>query len=161
MVAAPFSVGIEQELLEADILLPSILPFKQLQMSEKYPKGHSRGRHWKHLKQILQAENYHLYPADEPNYLNVESPPSMYSAKKYCDITGFVKNVSQFRFFMEDVIILFKKNEIQASHSCFGICMLIVFRQRSKNKLFVGWEDQGDSNSREMMLRLKCEVEGL
>ncbi|XP_057823124.2 protein EIN6 ENHANCER [Cryptomeria japonica] len=90
MITAPFAVGIEQEVLDADILLPSILPFKQLQMSEKYPKVHSRGRHWKHLKQILQAENYHLYPADEPNYLNVESPPSMYPAKKYCDISGFV-----------------------------------------------------------------------
>ena len=26
-----------------------------------------RGR-WKHLKQILQAENYQNFPTDEPNY---------------------------------------------------------------------------------------------
>uniref|UniRef100_A0A0D6QQZ8 Vps72/YL1 C-terminal domain-containing protein n=1 Tax=Araucaria cunninghamii TaxID=56994 RepID=A0A0D6QQZ8_ARACU len=89
-VAASLPAGIEQEVGDADLLLPSVLPFKRVQMSEKYPKGHSRGRHWKHLKQILQAENYNLYPADEPNYVNIESPPSMYPAKKYCDITGFV-----------------------------------------------------------------------
>jgi len=89
-VAASLPVGIEQEILDADLLLPSALPFKRIQMSEKYPKGLSRGRHWKHLKQILQAENYHLYPADETNYVNIESPPSMYPAKKYCDISGFV-----------------------------------------------------------------------
>jgi hypothetical protein len=66
-VAASLPVGIEQEVLDADLLLPSVLPFKRTQMTEKYPKGLSRGRHWKHLKQILQAENYHLYPADETN----------------------------------------------------------------------------------------------
>ncbi|KAG0474224.1 hypothetical protein HPP92_016081, partial [Vanilla planifolia] len=49
----------------------------------------SRGRHWKHLKQILQAENFQSYPANEPNYLNIETPPSMYPSKKFCDITGF------------------------------------------------------------------------
>eukprot|EP01018_Ginkgo_biloba_P007034 Gb_20482 [translate_table: standard] len=139
-VTALLPVGTEQEVIDADLLLPSVLPFKRIQMSEKYPKGHARGRHWKHLKQILQAENYHSYPADEPNSLwnipvycmavlapflddfgipwpfpslaleeaygetspaggrltafsladvNIESPPSMYPAKKYCDISGF------------------------------------------------------------------------
>ncbi|KAH7388437.1 hypothetical protein KP509_16G075300 [Ceratopteris richardii] len=78
-----------QELEDAGILLPASLPFKRIQLSEKYPKGQARGRHWKHLKQMLQAETYHLYPADEPNYMNIEAPPSMYPAKKYCDITGF------------------------------------------------------------------------
>ncbi|KAI5063868.1 hypothetical protein GOP47_0020538 [Adiantum capillus-veneris] len=78
-----------QDLEEAGILLPATLPFKRTQLSERYPKGQARGRHWKHLKQMLQAENYHLYPAEEPNYMNIEAPPSMYPAKKYCDITGF------------------------------------------------------------------------
>ncbi|RWR91939.1 INO80 complex subunit C [Cinnamomum micranthum f. kanehirae] len=79
----------EPEVMDADILLPPVLSFKRIQMSEKYPKGHARGRHWKHLKQILQAENYQTYPANEPNYINIESPPSMYPSKKFCDITGF------------------------------------------------------------------------
>lgn len=57
----------EAEVIEADILLPPVLPFKRTQMSEKYPKGHARGRHWKHLKQIIQAENYQNFPPNEPN----------------------------------------------------------------------------------------------
>ncbi|XP_074555553.1 protein EIN6 ENHANCER isoform X2 [Curcuma longa] len=79
----------EPEVAGSEMVLPMILPFKRVQMSGKYPKGQSRGRQWKHLKQILQAENYASLPADEPNYLNIESPPSMYPSKKYCDITGF------------------------------------------------------------------------
>ncbi|XP_010266898.1 PREDICTED: INO80 complex subunit C [Nelumbo nucifera] len=79
----------ESEVIEANILLPQHLSFKRVQMSEKYPKGQARGRHWKHLKQIIQAENYQTYPANEPNYVNIESPPSMYPSKKFCDITGF------------------------------------------------------------------------
>lgn len=77
------------ELTDPNLVLPSVLPFKRSQLTDRYPKGQTRGRHWKHLKQILQAENYHLYPADEPTYVNIEAPPSMYPAKKYCDITGF------------------------------------------------------------------------
>ncbi|KAJ0011468.1 hypothetical protein Pint_34244 [Pistacia integerrima] len=57
----------EAEVLEAELVLPTYLSFKRVQMYEKYPKGQSRGRHWKHLKQILQAENYQNYPPDEPN----------------------------------------------------------------------------------------------
>ncbi|XP_072961783.1 protein EIN6 ENHANCER [Typha angustifolia] len=76
----------EPEVVNSETVLPAVLPFKRVQMSDKYPKGQARGRHWKHLKQILQAENY---PPDQPNYLNIESPPSMYPSKKYCDITGF------------------------------------------------------------------------
>lgn len=51
---------------DPDLLLPSVLPFKKTQLTERYPKGQTRGRHWKHLKQIIQAENYYSYPADEP-----------------------------------------------------------------------------------------------
>ena len=57
----------EPEVIEAELVLPTHLNFKRIQMYEKYPKGQSRGRHWKHLKQILQAENYHNYSSDEPN----------------------------------------------------------------------------------------------
>lgn len=57
----------EPEVVEAELVLPSYLSFKRVQMYEKYPKGQSRGRHWKHLKQIIQAENYQNYPPDEPN----------------------------------------------------------------------------------------------
>ncbi|KAG0475775.1 hypothetical protein HPP92_015461 [Vanilla planifolia] len=79
----------EPEVVNSELLLPTVLLFKKVQMGDKYPKGQARGRHWKHLKQILQAENYQSYPANEPNYLNIETPPSMYPSKKFCDITGF------------------------------------------------------------------------
>ncbi|XP_020573524.1 chromatin-remodeling complex subunit ies6 [Phalaenopsis equestris] len=79
----------EVEVVNSEMLLPPVFPFKKVQMGDKYPKGHARGRHWKHLKQILQSENYHSGPVDAPNYLNIETPPSLYPSKKFCDITGF------------------------------------------------------------------------
>ncbi|KVH98257.1 YL1 nuclear, C-terminal [Cynara cardunculus var. scolymus] len=84
-----FEEMMEQEVIEAEMILPTHLRFKKIQMHEKYPKGQARGRHWKHLKQIIQAENYQNYPADEPNYVNIETPPSMHPRKHICDITGF------------------------------------------------------------------------
>ncbi|MCL7048750.1 hypothetical protein MKW94_021872 [Papaver nudicaule] len=78
----------EAEVIESNILLPQHLNFKRVQVSEKYPKGQARGRHWKHLKQILQAENYQACSPDEPTYVNIETPPSKYPSKKFCDITG-------------------------------------------------------------------------
>lgn len=54
------------DLNDPDLLLPSVLAFKKTQLTDRYPKGQTRGRHWKHLKQIIQAENYYSYPADEP-----------------------------------------------------------------------------------------------
>ncbi|KFK30453.1 hypothetical protein AALP_AA7G262900 [Arabis alpina] len=78
----------EAELVEADIVLPMQLSFKKIQSYEKYPKGQARGR-WKHLKQILQAENFQDYPPEEPNYMNIESPPSNQPCKRICDITGY------------------------------------------------------------------------
>ncbi|KAG0626813.1 hypothetical protein M758_2G153600 [Ceratodon purpureus] len=77
------------DLNDPDLLLPPVLPFKKTQLTERYPKGQTRGRHWKHLKQIIQSENYFNYPADEPTYVSIDSPPSIYPPKKYCDITGF------------------------------------------------------------------------
>uniref|UniRef100_A0A1J3GPF4 INO80 complex subunit C n=1 Tax=Noccaea caerulescens TaxID=107243 RepID=A0A1J3GPF4_NOCCA len=78
----------EAELVEADIVLAADLSYKKTQAYEKYPKGQSRGR-WKHLKQILQAENFQDYPPEEPNYMNIESPPSTQPGKRICDITGY------------------------------------------------------------------------
>lgn len=59
--------NMEPEVVRAELVLPTHLSFKRMQMYEKYPKGQARGRHWKHLKQILQAENFQNYPPDEPN----------------------------------------------------------------------------------------------
>lgn len=56
----------EREVLEAELVLPTHMKFKKIQMYDKYPKGQARGRHWKHLKQIIQAENYENYPPHLP-----------------------------------------------------------------------------------------------
>ncbi|KAH9554223.1 hypothetical protein CY35_08G053400 [Sphagnum magellanicum] len=48
------------ELADPNLVLPSVLPFKRSQLTDRYPKD-----------------------------VNIEAPPSMYPAKKYCDITGF------------------------------------------------------------------------
>ncbi|VFQ58824.1 unnamed protein product [Cuscuta campestris] len=79
----------EPEVMEAEIVLPNRMKFKRIQMADKYPKGQARGRHWKHLKQILQAENYQNCAPNEPTYVSIESPPPMHPCKKICDITGF------------------------------------------------------------------------
>eukprot|EP00899_Mesostigma_viride_P010013 jgi/Mesvir1/19012/Mv12780-RA.1 len=79
-----FSNGQTQAVLDPDLILPPQLPFKK----SRKDGGDKKSRHWKHLKQIIQAENYHLLPACEPTYVNIQAPPSMYPAKKYCDITG-------------------------------------------------------------------------
>ncbi|XP_022896083.1 INO80 complex subunit C isoform X4 [Olea europaea var. sylvestris] len=84
----------EPEVVEAELVLPTHMKFKKVQMYEKYPKGQARVR-WKHLKQIIQAENYQNYPPNEPNYVNIESPPSMQPCKRICDITGFKVGLKQ------------------------------------------------------------------
>ncbi|XP_051132600.1 protein EIN6 ENHANCER [Andrographis paniculata] len=78
----------EPEVVDAELVLPNHFKFKKIQMYEKYPKGQARVR-WKHLKQIIQAENYQSLPPDVPNYVNIETPPSMHPRKRICDITGF------------------------------------------------------------------------
>ncbi|KAL3833136.1 hypothetical protein ACJIZ3_007872 [Penstemon smallii] len=78
----------EAEVVEAELVLPNHMRFKKIQMYEKYPKGQARVR-WKHLKQLLPAENYQNYPPHLPNYVNIESPPSAHPCKRICDITGY------------------------------------------------------------------------
>ncbi|PWA50908.1 vps72/YL1, INO80 complex, subunit Ies6 [Artemisia annua] len=79
----------EREVIESEMILPTQFRFKKIQMHEKYTKGQARSRQWKHLKQIIPAENYQNYPPHLPNYVNIESPPSMHPRKQICDITGF------------------------------------------------------------------------
>lgn len=53
-------------MVESEMVLPNHMRFKKTQMYEKYPKGQARVR-WKHLKQLIPAENYQNYSPDEPN----------------------------------------------------------------------------------------------
>lgn len=66
----------------ADLYLPTTFPFKQRQAEAR------QGRQYKNLRKILQQESYETLPADEPTYINIEAPPSLYPTKKYCDLTG-------------------------------------------------------------------------
>ncbi|XP_051219727.1 protein EIN6 ENHANCER [Lolium perenne] len=79
----------ESEVQRAEMLLAPTMAFKKVQMADKYPKGQSRGRQWKHLRFLLQAADATSLPPDRPNYLNIQSPPSIYPPKRYCDVTGF------------------------------------------------------------------------
>ncbi|XP_047333803.1 chromatin-remodeling complex subunit ies6-like [Impatiens glandulifera] len=79
----------EYELNEAEIVLPSHLSFKKIQIYEKYPKGQARNRHWKNLKQIIRDDSVRIQHPDEPNYVNIATPPSMHPVKRICDITGY------------------------------------------------------------------------
>lgn len=76
----------EPEVVEAELVLPTHMKFKKVQMYEKYPKGQARVR-WKHLKQIIQAENYQNYPPNEPNcefYLKCETYVQLYLLNIWC-----------------------------------------------------------------------------
>ncbi|CAL5019885.1 unnamed protein product [Urochloa decumbens] len=81
--------SMELEVVKAEMVLAPTLPFKKVQTADKYPKGQSRGRQWKHLRHLLHAADAFSMPPDRPNYLNIQSPPSIYPTKRYCDITGF------------------------------------------------------------------------
>ncbi|CAD7699166.1 unnamed protein product [Ostreobium quekettii] len=73
----------QPEFCAEDWFLPSVLPFKV--------KDHAKDKkkYWKRLKQIVAGENYDELPPGEPTYANIEAGPSIYPAKKYCDLTGF------------------------------------------------------------------------
>lgn len=86
----------EQEVVDAEIVLPTHLSFKRIQMYEKYPKSQSRSRHWKHLKQILQAENYQNYPPDEPTCKFLETFYSFPWMPEYHIINYFKKMLRMF-----------------------------------------------------------------
>ncbi|KAJ0066083.1 hypothetical protein NL108_001314, partial [Boleophthalmus pectinirostris] len=47
-----------------------------------------KNRTWKNLKQILALEKTLPWKLDDPNYYNIDAPPSLKPAKKYSDISG-------------------------------------------------------------------------
>jgi len=65
-----------------DWFLPMKLPFK----ARDYFKDK---KYWKRLKQIITGQESERSPTWKPTYENIEAGPSVYPAKKYCDITGF------------------------------------------------------------------------
>ncbi|XP_061146163.1 INO80 complex subunit C-like [Syngnathus typhle] len=47
-----------------------------------------KNRTWKNLKQILVLERTLPWTLDDPNYYNIDAPPSLKPSKKYSDISG-------------------------------------------------------------------------
>lgn len=51
-----------------------------------------KNRTWKNLKQILALERTLPWKVNDPNYYNIDVPPSLKPAKKYSDISGLPAN---------------------------------------------------------------------
>lgn len=51
-----------------------------------------KNRTWKNLKQILALERTLPWKLHDPNYYNIDAPPSLKPAKKYSDISGLPAN---------------------------------------------------------------------
>ncbi|KAG7317834.1 hypothetical protein KOW79_018869 [Hemibagrus wyckioides] len=51
-----------------------------------------KNRTWKNLKQILAAERALPWKISDPNYYNIDAPPSLKPPKKYSDISGLPAN---------------------------------------------------------------------
>ncbi|KAK1173500.1 INO80 complex subunit C [Acipenser oxyrinchus oxyrinchus] len=51
-----------------------------------------KNRTWKNLKQILTAERALPWQLNDPNYYNIDAPPSFKPTKKYSDISGLPAN---------------------------------------------------------------------
>ncbi|XP_055513789.1 INO80 complex subunit C isoform X1 [Leucoraja erinacea] len=51
-----------------------------------------KNRVWKNLKQILATERMLPWKLNDPNYCNIDAPPSFKPAKKYSDISGLPAN---------------------------------------------------------------------
>ncbi|RVE62640.1 hypothetical protein OJAV_G00159060 [Oryzias javanicus] len=51
-----------------------------------------KNRTWKNLKQLLVLERTLPWKFDNPNYYNIDAPPSLKPAKKYSDISGLPAN---------------------------------------------------------------------
>ncbi|XP_051922089.1 INO80 complex subunit C [Hippocampus zosterae] len=51
-----------------------------------------KNRTWKNLKQITVLERTLPWKLDEPNYYNIDAPPSLKPSKKYSDISGLPAN---------------------------------------------------------------------
>ncbi|XP_034553717.1 INO80 complex subunit C [Notolabrus celidotus] len=51
-----------------------------------------KNRTWKNLKQILALERTLPWKLNDPNYYNIDAPPSLLPTKKYSDISGLPAN---------------------------------------------------------------------
>uniref|UniRef100_H2ZWA5 INO80 complex subunit C n=1 Tax=Latimeria chalumnae TaxID=7897 RepID=H2ZWA5_LATCH len=77
------------------------LPFKDPNFVHSGIGGAAVGkknRTWKNLKQILAAERTLPWQLNDPNYCNIDAPPSFKPAKKYSDVSGLLVSIHFFHF---------------------------------------------------------------
>lgn len=70
-------------------------PFKDTTFMHSGIGGAAAGkknRTWKNLKQILALERTLPWKLNDPNYYNIDAPPSLKPSKKYSDISGLPAN---------------------------------------------------------------------
>lgn len=70
-------------------------PFKDATFMHSGIGGAAAGkknRTWKNLKQILALERTLPWKLSDPNYYNIDAPPSLKPSKKYSDISGLPAN---------------------------------------------------------------------
>ncbi|XP_029360777.1 INO80 complex subunit C [Echeneis naucrates] len=70
-------------------------PFKDATFMHSGIGGAAAGkknRTWKNLKQILTLERTLPWKLNDPNYYNIDAPPSLKPPKKYSDISGLPAN---------------------------------------------------------------------
>lgn len=62
----------------------------------------AKSKSWKNSRSLLTNEHYDMMPPSIATYVNIDAPPSMLPAKKYCDITGlpakYTDPVTKIRF---------------------------------------------------------------
>ncbi|XP_028673245.1 INO80 complex subunit C [Erpetoichthys calabaricus] len=99
-VLAPESSAENKTLVvDTSVTLPEAsvkpVPFKDPNFVHSGIGGAAAGkknRTWKNLKQILAAEKALPWQLNDPNYYNIDAPPSFKPTKKYSDISGLMAN---------------------------------------------------------------------
>lgn len=72
-----------------------------------------RSKSWKSSRSLITAEHYDMVSPNTATYVNIDAPPSMLPAKKYCDITGLPCNytdpVTKMRFVSKEAFRMLRK----------------------------------------------------
>ena len=116
-VRATVEVG-DGGLEKTDLFVPRHLPFKR-----RHPFRDGR-RYWKRLKQISTNETDSV-TKDVPKYATIEAGPSLYPAKKYCDLTGlpakYIDPKTKLRYANEELFGVVRSLPNDVVQSCLAI----------------------------------------
>lgn len=72
-----------------------------------------KSKSWKSSRSLISAEHYDMVSPNTPTYVNIDAPPSVLPAKKYCDITGlpskYTDPVTKIRFASKEAFRIARK----------------------------------------------------